>query len=129
VIEKPFGARIAHRRSIGTTPSTPGRATAPTRFLSPPNTSVECKVQHPFEALDPVARQLDPLLSRNRWLQVELFAEAFTRAQCRSRSGVTPSKARAPIKHHRAKPRCVRARAHDSDVALMPIPLEVCPRL
>src|SRR5271155_897918 len=97
-------------------------------FLRPVHrANVKCGI--PVELLDALPRQLDPGFRRDRRLEEEFLRRVIDAGAMQLEVGAYPFEKSGSIEDNRAKPRSMCARAHNPDVALVPIPLEIGPGL
>jgi len=86
-------------------------------------------VEHcvPIELRHSFTRQLCPFLPRDHGLQEQFLGRLIDSRIVQIKIGRDPFKRASAVEHHRAKPRGMRARAHDRYVALMPCAFEKGP--
>src|SRR3984957_10096655 len=87
--------------------------------------NVKCGI--PVELLDSFARQLDPGFRRDRRLEKKFLRRVIDAGAMQLEVRRDAFKKSRSIEHNRTKPRSMRARTHDPDVALVPISLEISP--
>src|SRR5580692_5350017 len=118
-----FVDRKARLRGLGVMRLNP----RPLFFRPVHGANVECGI--PVELLDAFPGQFDPGFRRDRRLEEEFFRGVVDTGAMQLEVWRYAFEKSSPIKDNRAKPRRMRARAHNSDIALVPIPLEIGPGL
>src|SRR3984957_12605686 len=89
--------------------------------------NVKCGI--PVEFLDAFPRQLDPGFGRDGRLEEKVLRRVVHAGAVPLAGTRDAFKKSSAIEDNRTKPRSMGARPHDPNVALMPIPLKISPRL
>ena len=103
-------------------------APAPRAFILRPIHRADVERGVFVETPDAFLRKPDPFLGRDRRIQKQFFRRVVDPRAVKVKIRSNAFECSGTIKHDRTKPRGMGARAHDADVALVPIPLEERPR-